>query len=206
MFPCIAESPHSPAAERLRTGLSQTHGRLDLRQCLNVSASPTPASDDFERKGFVVKPGYSLIASLIEATQPHVSSKLYSFSSFSCYRATEYLLVLLPAIAQEVERNNPELLARLQQQWGQRPIMSGQFHDVFLREYGSMQGSLPPKYYVPGDRLWFRNPDGHSSDVSGYAGVAASTRWRIPVQGMRGDDRHGAAHVLTQARTAARSL
>ena len=180
VFPCIAESPDSPAAGRLRIGLSQTHGRLDLRQCLNVSASPTPASDDFERKGFVVKPGYSLIAALSKATQPHVSSKLYSFSSFSsfsCYRATEYLLVLLPAIAQELERNNPELLARLQQQWRQRPILSGQFHEVFLREYGSMQGSLPPKYYVPGDRLWFRNPDGHSSDVSGYAGGGCIDMW-----------------------------
>ncbi|MHB1591656.1 MAG: hypothetical protein ACYCTW_09015, partial [Sulfuricella sp.] len=29
---------------------------------------------------------------------------------------------------------------------------------------------LPPKYYVPGDRLWFRNPDGTSSDITGYEG------------------------------------
>lgn len=33
-----------------------------------------------------------------------------------------------------------------------------------------MEAPLPPGYYVPGDRLWFRNPDAHSSDVSGYEG------------------------------------
>ncbi len=48
--------------------------------------------------------------------------------------------------------------------------MSGQFHEVFLHEYGSMDEPLPPKYYVPGDRLWFRNPDEHSSNVEGYEG------------------------------------
>jgi hypothetical protein len=26
------------------------------------------------------------------------------------------------------------------------------------------------RYYVPGDRLWFRNPDPHSSDASGFEG------------------------------------
>jgi hypothetical protein len=58
----------------------------------------------------------------------------------------------------------------LQQQWRRRAIMSGQFHEVFLHEYGSMEAPLPPRYYVPGDRLWFRNPDEPSSDVTGYEG------------------------------------
>ena len=78
--------------------------------------------------------------------------------------------MILLAIAQELETCNPPLLAALQQRWERRAIMSGKFHDVFLREYGSMEQPLPPKYYVPGDRLWFRNPDEHSSDVSGYEG------------------------------------
>ncbi len=29
---------------------------------------------------------------------------------------------------------------------------------------------LPVEYYVPGDRLWFKNPDEKSSDVKGYEG------------------------------------
>jgi hypothetical protein len=61
-------------------------------------------------------------------------------------------------------------LDRLQRLWESRAIMSGQFHEVFLREYGSMAEPLPAKYYVPGDRLWFRNPDERSSDVTGYEG------------------------------------
>ena len=116
-------------------------------------------------RGFTVRPGHSLIAALQKATQPESSGKLYSFS---CYRATEYVILL--AIAQELAHCNPVLLEGLQRQWEHRAIMSGQFHDVFLREYGSMEAPLPPKYYVPGDRLWFRNPDAHSSDVSGYEG------------------------------------
>ena len=118
-----------------------------------------------EDDGFTVRPGYALIPALEKATQPEASGKLYSFS---CYRATEYVILL--AIAQELEHCNPALLASLQQRWQRRAIMSGRFHDVFLREYGSMEQPLPPKYYVPGDRLWFRNPDEHSSDVSGYEG------------------------------------
>ncbi|SFC05557.1 hypothetical protein SAMN05216344_10823 [Polaromonas sp. OV174] len=118
-----------------------------------------------EGRGFTVRPGHALIPALQKATQPEASGKLYSFS---CYRATEYVILL--AIAQELEHSNPSLLQNLQQQWESRAIMSGQFHDVFLREYGSMEAPLPPKYYVPGDRLWFRNPDAHSSDVTGYEG------------------------------------
>lgn len=118
-----------------------------------------------EDNGFTVRPGHALIPALEKATQPEASGKLYSFS---CYRATEYVILL--AIAQELETCNPPLLAALQQRWEKSAIMSGKFHDVFLREYGSMQEPLPPRYYVPGDRLWFRNPDEHSSDVSGYEG------------------------------------
>ncbi len=118
-----------------------------------------------EDRGFTVLPGKSLVAALQKATQPDASGKLYSFS---CYRATEYVILL--GIAQELASGNPELLRQLQQQWETQAIKSGQFHDVFLREYGSMSAPLPLKYYVPGDRLWFRNPDEHSSDVTGYEG------------------------------------
>jgi hypothetical protein len=118
-----------------------------------------------EDTGFTLRPGQSLIAALQKATQPDASGKCYSFS---CYRATEYVMLL--GIAQELQHCNPDLYDQLELHWQQRAIMSGQFHEVFLREYGSMDAPLPPKYYVPGDRLWFRNPDAHSSDVTGYEG------------------------------------
>ena len=118
-----------------------------------------------EDSGFTVRPGHSLAAALEKATQPEASGKRYAFS---CYRATEYVILL--AVAQETAHCNPALLASLQRHWERRAIVSGRFHEVFLREYGTMEEPLPPQYYVPGDRLWFRNPDAHSSDVSGYEG------------------------------------
>lgn len=118
-----------------------------------------------EERGFTVLPGKSLIEALRKATQPEVSGNLYDFS---CYRATEYVFLL--GLAEELAACNPALLARLQKQWETRAIKSGEFHEVFLIEYGSMGNPLPPRFYVPGDRLWFRNPDDHSSDVKGYEG------------------------------------
>jgi Protein-glutamine gamma-glutamyltransferase len=118
-----------------------------------------------EDHGFVLQPGKSLIRALEKATQPEVSGKLYSFS---CYRATEYVILL--GIAQELLGSNPALYQQLEHHSEHHAIRSGKFHDVFLYEYGSMEAPLPPRYYVPGDRLWFRNPDAHSSDVTGYEG------------------------------------
>ncbi len=119
---------------------------------------------DAER-GFVVRHGCSVVEALRCATQPDCSGTLYSFS---CYRATEYVILL--GIAQELAAHNPELLERLQRQCETRVIRSAQFHDTFLIEYGSMEAPLPARYYVPGDRLWFRNPDEASSDITGYEG------------------------------------
>ncbi len=118
-----------------------------------------------EEPGFILKPGRSLINALIAATQPEATGKLYDFS---CYRATEYVILL--GIAQELQAHHPALLAELQQLNERHAVRSGQFHEVFLIEYGSMEAPLPARFYVPGDRLWFRNPDERSADVTGYEG------------------------------------
>jgi hypothetical protein len=39
-----------------------------------------------------------------------------------------------------------------------------------LIEHGSLADPIPMLHYIPGDRVWFRNPDPHSSNVSGYEG------------------------------------
>ena len=116
-------------------------------------------------RGFTVRPGHALITALRKATQPEASGKRYAFS---CYRATEYVMLL--AIAQELELSNPALLADLQRQWEQRALVSEEFRLVFLREHGSMRDPLPHGYFVPGDRVWFRNPDPHSCNATGYEG------------------------------------
>jgi len=115
--------------------------------------------------GFTLLSGVPLIRALVKTTQPEVSGRLYSFS---CYRATEYVMLL--GIAQELARSNPELFERLQTLWRRRAIMSEEFHTVFLREQGSMDAPLPPLYYVPGDRVWFRNPHEPSADATGFEG------------------------------------
>src|SRR5574340_373300 len=161
-FPSVDEAR---SAVHMRRNIVQAARRTALDFHTTEAERPADYWTYVEGKGFTILPGRSLIEGLVKATQPEASGQLYAFS---CYRATEYVILL--GIAQELAAVNGALLARLQRQWEARPIMSGQFHDVFLHEYGSMEAPLPPKYYVPGDRLWFRNPDERSADVTGYEG------------------------------------
>lgn len=153
------------SAVHIRRNIVQAARKTTLAFHTSEAERPEDCWTYDEDKGFVIKPGASLIDAMTKATQPEVSGALYSFS---CYRATEYVIVL--GIAQELSRCNPQLYKKLQDLWEQRPIRSGEFHDVFLREQGSMEGPLPPRYYVPGDRTWFRNPDGVSAEASGFEG------------------------------------
>ena len=121
--------------------------------------------DGGDDAGFILQPGRCLVNALTAATQPDMTGKLYDFS---CYRATEYVILL--GIAQELKTEHPELLAQLQSLNQVHAVRSAQFHEVYLIEYGSMDAPLPGRFYVPGDRLWFRNPDERSSDVTGYEG------------------------------------
>ena len=118
-----------------------------------------------EDLGFILLPEVSLITALTKATQPAVSGSLFAFS---CYRASEYVILL--GIAQELAHCNPSLLSQIQDLWRTGPIVSGAFHSVFLQEHGTMEAPLPATYFVPGDRVWFRNPDATSSEASGFEG------------------------------------
>jgi len=161
-FPSHAELA---SAVRIRKNVVQAARKTTLDFQTTEAERPAEYWRYDEDRGFTLVPGKSLITALKLATQPDESGKLYSFS---CYRATEYVILL--GVAQELASCNLELYNTLQQQWETQAIMSGKFHEVFLREYGSTEDPLPPKYYVPGDRLWFRNPDEHSSNVTGYEG------------------------------------
>lgn len=153
------------SAVRMRQAVVQAARRTAMN--FDTAQAERPADDwtYADATGFILRPGRPLIPALQKATQPERAEQAYSFS---CYRATEYLSLL--AIAQEAQRVNPGLLQRLQAQWERSAIMSGRFHDVFLREHGSLELPLPIGYYIPGDRVWFRNPDGASADVAGYEG------------------------------------
>lgn len=158
--------------------LEELESAIALRSCIVDAARRTSVAFDTEEaerpaeyfeyhegNGFCLRPGKSLIEALLKATQPDVSGTRYSFS---CYRATEYILLL--AIATGLRQRNPYLLENLESLWQRRAIMSNEFHSVFLREFGSLDRPLPLRYFVPGDRLWFRNPDERSADATGYEG------------------------------------
>jgi hypothetical protein len=153
------------SAVRIRHNIVQAARKTTLAFHTSEVERPADCWTYHEDHGFTLLPGVSLVPALIKTTQPEVSGTLYSFS---CYRATEYVTLL--GIAQELEQSNPDLHQQLQALWGRRAIMSGEFHDVFLREQGSMEKPLPPRYFVPGDRTWFRNPDEASADAEGFEG------------------------------------
>ncbi len=114
---------------------------------------------------FTLLPNVSIIDALIQTTQPALAGQVYSFS---CFRASEYILTL--ALSLELRDCHPALHQQIESRWSRRAIMGEEFQAVFLREYGSIDAPIPPRFYVPGERVWFRNPDEPSSDVRGYEG------------------------------------
>lgn len=161
-FPSVDELV---SAVRIRQYIVQGARKTTLDFHTTEAERPQDCWTYQEDRGFTILPGADLIQALTKATQPAVSGTLYAFS---CYRATEYVTLL--GIAQELAQCNPALLTELQTLWAQRAIQSGEFHEVFLREQGSMDSPLPPRYFVPGERTWFRNPDEPSANASGYEG------------------------------------
>jgi hypothetical protein len=161
-FPSVAELQSSV---RVRRYIAQASAKTALAFDTEAAERPLDAWAYDDALGFTILPGVDMIEALRKATQPEVTGQLYSFS---CYRATEYVILL--GLAQELALCNKVLYDELQAQCEQKVIRSGQFHDVFLREYGSQAEPVPSHYYIPGDRVWFRNLDEASSDVTGFEG------------------------------------
>lgn len=150
---------------RIRCNIARAAEMTALAFKTDAAERPTDFWKDELNVGFLLKPAVHLIDALIAATQPERTGRLYDFS---CYRATEYVILL--GIAQEVRTENPALYELLEKTNRTRCIKSGLFHEVFLTEYGNIDAPVPMNYYVPGDRVWFKNPDERSSNASGYEG------------------------------------
>jgi hypothetical protein len=154
---------------------SHIRARCHIARAAEKTALAFKTSDAAERPqafwhyeedvGFLLQPQADLIDALMAATQPERTGRLYDFS---CYRASEYVILL--GLAQEARASSPQVYQRLQATARQRCIKSGLFHEVFLIEYGSVDLPIPARYYVPGDRVWFKNPDEVSSNADGYEG------------------------------------
>jgi len=153
------------AAIRIRRYIVQAGYLAELNFDTHATERPEDCWHYDEDAGFLLNQDVSIIQALTKATQPDGTHPAFSFS---CYRATEYVILL--GVARELQTSNPALLKKLEKRSEIRAIRSGEFHEVFLKEYGDIEHPLPMKYYVPGDRVWFRNPDDRSSDISGYEG------------------------------------
>jgi len=121
----------------------------------------------------------SLTDGIIYSLLPSVSGNIYEFS---CYRVCEYVVLL--SILLELKKQNKEyVIQKIESTWRKQQIKSKKFHDVFLTEFGSNIFPLPKLFYIPGDKLWFKNPDDKSSDVVGFEG-----KWTIYLgNGLFGD-------------------
>ncbi len=161
----FASAAELASSVRVRRHIAQAGAATALAFKTEAAERPAAYWHYDEVHGFLLHPHSDLIEALLHATQPAVSGRLYDFS---CYRATEYVILL--GIALEARAHQPQFYAQLQHQCRVHAIRSAQFHDVFLTEFGSLEDPLPAGYYVPGDRLWFRNPDTHSADVTGFEG------------------------------------
>ena len=162
IFPSLGELA---SAVRIRANTVRAARLTALNFDPSAVARPADCWIYDEDRGFHVREGSSLIEALRKASQPGASGPRYAFS---CYRASEYVLLL--GLAEELQACNPSLYRMLDALWHRRAIASGEFHDVFLSESGSTAEPLPARWYVPGDRVWFRNPDAASADASGYEG------------------------------------
>lgn len=162
VFPSAAELVSSV---RIRRNIARNAVRTMLNFHTTAVERPEDCWTYSEDTGFILQPGSDLIESLIKASQPPPGGVVYSFS---CYRASEYVVLL--SIAQEARESHPALYACLQKQWHTHAVASRRFHDVFMEELGTVEQPLPMHYYVPGDRVWFRNPDTLSDEVEGFEG------------------------------------
>lgn len=150
---------------RVRAHIAHAAEKTALAFKTEAAERPTQYWRDVDDVGFLLQPEADLIDALVAATQPERTGKLYDFS---CYRATEYVILL--GMAQEARQWQPRFYAELERHSRQMCIKSGLFHEVFLTEYGSLEQPMPMRYYVPGDRVWFKNPDEPSSNAKGYEG------------------------------------
>ena len=161
-FPSLDELT---SAVRIRKNIVEAARKTALAFATHEAERPADYWTYDEDRGFILVPGQPLITALQKATQPEASGELYSFS---CRRAGEYVVLL--SLAQEARTCNPDLFRKLHEQAEARAIKGGEFERLFQRTIGSPSTPLPLKFFVPGDRTWFRNPEETSSGVTGYEG------------------------------------
>ena len=150
---------------RMRCTVVQVASRTELNFDTSSITRPQAYWIYTKENGFLLRQGVSLADGLERALCPDVSGFTYAFS---CQRASEYLI--LYAVVCELQKVNKTGLNDVEQQWRKRALTGDDFLFRFLGERGTYENPMPMRYYIPGDRIWFKNPDDYSSDIEGYEG------------------------------------
>jgi hypothetical protein len=150
---------------RMRCTVVQVASRTELNFDTSSITRPQAYWIYTKENGFLLRQGVSLADGLERALCPDVSGFTYAFS---CQRASEYLI--LYAVVCELQKVNQTGLNDVEQQWRKRALTGDDFLFRFLGERGTRENPMPMRYYIPGDRIWFKNPDDHSSDLEGFEG------------------------------------
>ncbi len=150
---------------RMRCTVVKVASRTELNFDTSSITRPQAYWIYTKENGFLLRQGVSLADGLERALCPDVSGYTYAFS---CQRASEYLI--LYAVVRELQKVNKTGLNDVEQQWRKRALTGDDFLFRFLGERGTRENPMPMRYYIPGDRIWFKNPDDHSSDIEGFEG------------------------------------
>jgi hypothetical protein len=150
---------------RMRRSAVDVASRTELSFDTDAITRPQAYWIYTKENGFLLRQGVSLAEGLERALCPDVSGSTYAFS---CQRASEYLM--LYAVVRELSKVNKAGLHAVEEQWRKRALTGDDFLFRFLEERGTRENPMPMRYYIPGDRIWFKNPDDHSSDIEGFEG------------------------------------
>lgn len=153
------------ASMRARSFVVQAARRTELEFEVTGLTRPSSFWNQNHEGAFVLRPGESLVDALETALCPDVSGSRFAFS---CREASEY--IMLYGLTKELQTSNPYLLEKISQQWRSAPLIADDFNDAFLFERGSRDRPFPKHCYVPGGRVWFKNPDEHSVQADGFEG------------------------------------
>ena len=150
---------------RMRCTVVQLASRTELNFDTDSITRPQAYWIYTKENGFLLRQGVSLAEGLERALCPDVSGYTYAFS---CQRASEYLM--LYAVVRELLKVDKLALHATEEQWRKRALTGDDFLFRFLEERGTRENPMPMRYYIPGDRIWFKNPDDRSSDIIGFEG------------------------------------
>ena len=150
---------------RMRCTVVKVASRTELNFDTDSITRPQAYWIYTKENGFLLRQGVSLAEGLERALCPDVSGYTYAFS---CQRASEYLM--LYAVVCELLKVNKLALHATEEQWRKRALTGDDFLFRFLEERGTPDDPMPMRYYIPGDRIWFKNPDDRSSDIIGFEG------------------------------------